>query len=90
MNYLETLTKDELIEVIGNMNKKSKKKAFKASLLHEEHNSFLELIYQFNTHKQELHDFKCAIVEREQHIDNFLTGIANRYPKLKDYVGSLQ
>jgi len=62
------------------------KKHPKSGLNPVDHNTLLELIYQFSVHKQNLRTRIMADLDTEGNIENFLIGVGNRYPELKEYI----
>ena len=62
------------------------KKHPKSGLNPVDHNTLLELIYQFSVYKQNLRMRIMADLDTEGNIENFLIGVGNRYPELKEYI----
>jgi len=58
----------------------------KSGLNPVDHNTLLELIYQFSAHKQNLRARIRADIDTESNIENFLVSVKNRYPEFKEYI----
>jgi len=85
---IKALTAKKLRKIVLQQSKiidESKTKHIRTQLPPEEHNRFLELVFQMIEQKKGTTEFIKILTERENNMQNFLNGFVNRYPAAKEY-----